>query len=260
MLPQPFASGERWTLYWGDALAILPHLPRVDNITTDPPYSSGGFTRGDRTLPTVSKYMRSDSQQAEGMPQFAGDNRDQRGYLMWSALWMGAALDIAAPGCVLACFTDWRQWTPTTDAMQAGGWVWRGALPWIKPAPRPQKGRFAAGAEFVVWGSAGPMVDGETCHPGHWIGQAPHNRKHVTQKPIGLLEMLVSITPAGGTSLDPFCGSGTTGVAAVSRGLRFIGIERTEEYCAVAARRLAEAEGALCDGRRGQLGLLGAAC
>lgn len=254
----PYAQGERWTLYKGDALAILPHLPRVDNITTDPPYSSGGFTRGDRTGTTTSKYLSSGSRQAESLPQFAGDNRDQRGYLVWSALWMSAALDLAEPGAVLACFTDWRQWTPTTDAMQAGGWVWRGVVPWIKPAPRPQKGRFAAGSEFIVWGSAGPMPDGGECHPGYWIGQAPHDREHVTQKPLDLLRMLVSIAPQGGLVLDPFAGSGTTGVAALVTGRRFIGIERTDEYAAVCARRLAEAEGSMVDGRRGQLGLIGA--
>lgn len=258
MTIQPYAQGERWTLYMGDSLAILPHLPRVDNITTDPPYSSGGAMRGDRTSTTTAKYLRSDSRQAEYLPQFAGDNRDQRGYLMWSALWMGAALDLANPGCVLACFTDWRQWTPTTDAMQAGGWVWRGVVPWVKPAPRPSKGRFAQAAEFIVWGSAGPMLDDGPCHPGEWRGQAPSDREHVTQKPLELLQMLVAIAPEAGLVLDPFAGSGTTGVAALLTGRRFIGIERTEEYAAIAARRLAEASGALADGRRGQLGLIGA--
>src|SRR5688572_10335958 len=104
-----YANGERWTLHIGDSLTILPTLPRVDNITTDPPYSSGGFTRGDRTGSPTSKYLSSGSRDAEHLPQFAGDNRDQRGYLMWSALWMGAALDLANPVCVLSCFTDWRQ-------------------------------------------------------------------------------------------------------------------------------------------------------
>lgn len=177
---------------------------------------------------------------------------------MWSALWMGAALDLANPGCVLACFTDWRQWTPTTSALQAGGWVWRGVVPWLKPSARPQKGRFSASSEFVVWGSAGPMADDGPCHAGYWEGMAPRDREHVTQKPLELLQMLVGIAPEGGLVLDPFAGSGTTGVAALLTGRRFIGIERTEEYAAIAARRLAEASGALADGRRGQLGLIGA--
>lgn len=241
----------------GDSLAILPRLPRVDNITTDPPYSSGGAMRGDRMGSTTSKYLRSDSRQAAYIPQFAGDNRDQRGYFMWSVMWMTSALDVGRQGCALSCFTDWRQLPTTTDAMQVSGWVWRGVVPWVKPSSRPQKGRFAASSEFVVWGSAGPMSDDGPCHRGHWEGMAPSDREHVTQKPLDLLRMLVDIAPEDGLVLDPFAGSGTTGVAALATGRRFIGVERTEEYAAIAARRLAEAEGQLVDGRRGQMGLLG---
>lgn len=254
---EPYAKGDRWSLYLGDSLAILPTLPPVDNITTDPPYSSGGAMRGDRTGQASAKYLSSDSKQADYLPQFAGDNKDQRGYLMWSALWMGAALDIAKPGCVLSCFTDWRQWTPTTDAMQAGGWIWRGAVPWLKVNARPQRGRFSAAAEYVVWGSAGPMADDGPCHAGHFTADSPRNREHITQKPLDLVRMLVAIAPPDGLVLDPFCGSGTTGVAALLDGRRFIGIERTKEYADIAARRLSEASGGMSHGKGGQLGLIG---
>lgn len=258
---EPYAHGDRWTLYKGDSLAILPTLAArhglVDMIAADPPYSSGGAMRGDRTGQTGSKYLRSDSKQAEYLPQFAGDNRDGRGYLMWSALWMGAALDITRQGGVLACFCDWRQWTATTDAMQAGGWVWRGVVPWLKSNARPSKGRFMSSAEFVPWGSAGPMDDDGPCHPGHFLGMPPRDREHITEKPPELMRMLVAIAPPDGLVLDPFNGSGTTGVAALTTGRRYIGIERTEEYCAISARRLAEAAGGMGEGRNGQMGLLG---
>jgi site-specific DNA-methyltransferase (adenine-specific) len=49
------------------------------------------------------------------------------------------------------------------------------------------------------------------------------------------------VTPPGGRVLDPFTGSGSTGVAALKEGFRFVGIEQSEEYCEIAARRLAEA-------------------
>lgn len=259
-MTEPYASGARWTLYKGDSLAILPTLEKrhgkVSMVCTDPPYSSGGAMRGDRTGSTSSKYLRSDSAQAEYLPQFAGDNRDARGFLMWSALWMGAALDISNVGSVIACFCDWRQWTATTDAMQAGGWVWRGVVPWMKPAPRPSKGRFAQSSEFVPWGSAGPMSDDGDCHAGHWLGMPPHGREHITQKPLEFMRMLVAIAPTGSIILDPFNGSGTTGVAALLRGCHYIGIERTDEYCAISARRLAEAAGGMGEGKAGQMGLL----
>ena len=87
---EPYAHGPNWTLYKGDSLAILPTLEKrhgkVSMVCTDPPYSSGGAMRGDRTGSTSSKYLRSDSAQAEYLPQFAGDNRDARGFLMLSLI------------------------------------------------------------------------------------------------------------------------------------------------------------------------------
>ena len=84
----------------------------------------------------------------------------------------------------------------------------------------------------------------------------PHGREHITQKPLELMRMLVAIAPAGSIILDPFNGSGTTGVAALLRGCHYIGIERTEEYCAISARRLTEAAGGMGEGKAGQMGLL----
>jgi hypothetical protein len=67
---------------------------------------------------------------------------------------------------------------------------------------------------------------------------------HPTVKPVSLMRWLVRlVTPPGGTVLDPFCGSGSTGVAALQEGFRFIGIEREAEYAQIAERRLADATG-----------------
>lgn len=65
---------------------------------------------------------------------------------------------------------------------------------------------------------------------------------HPTVKPIALMRYLVRlVTPPGGVVLDPFCGSGSTGKAAVVEGFRFIGIDISEEYCEIARRRITEA-------------------
>lgn len=258
-VPNVFAEGEGWTLYCGDAIAVLPVLGGSNGVITDPPYSSGGAMRGDRTASPNAKYLRSDSKQADYIPTFAGDNRDQRSYLAWSALWLGMCLDLAQPGAVLCCFTDWRQLPVTTDAVQAGGWVWRGVLPWLKPNPRPVAGRFAGGSEFVVWGSAGPMRDEGACLPGHFTANPDRGREHVTQKPLELMRVVVELVDAGGVVLDPFAGSGTTGVAALLSGRRFVGVERCLEHCEVAARRLSEASGNYRPSTTPQLGLLGGA-
>ncbi len=237
------------TLHHGDALAVLRDLPTasVDALITDPPYSSGGMVRGDRLASQSTKYIGSgpDGKTSRTFVEFTGDTRDQRAYGYWCALWLGECLRIAKPGAPVLLFTDWRQLPTTVDAMQAGGWVWRGIVVWDKTecGGRPQMGRFRAQAEYVAWGSAGPMSDrtGKT-HGGVFRHFADRDKEHATAKPLRLMRDLVAICPRGGTVLDPFMGSGTTGVAAVTEARRFIGIELTEHYHRVASERIAAAE------------------
>lgn len=244
----PYAQGKRWTLYAGDALAVLPMLDTgmAGLLATDPPYSSGGAFRGDRMADTNTKYLSGGSNQAAYLPQFCGDNRDQRAYLIWCSLWLGECLRLVQPGRAAILFTDWRQLPTTTDALQLGGFVWRGIAPWIKPHPRPQIGRISAAAEFAVWGTAGPSADDEAigCIAGYHIARSPHgnDREHVTQKPESTMRWLVGLCPSEGVVLDPFCGSGTTGVSALLAGRGFVGVEREPAYLDIAAKRLSDAE------------------
>lgn len=70
-------------------------------------------------------------------------------------------------------------------------------------------------------------------------GETKRQNHHPTVKPIKLMEYLIKlVTPPGGTVLDPFMGSGTTGCAAVKLGFNFIGIEREQEYVEIAKRRI----------------------
>lgn len=232
-------------LHKGEALAFLATLvdASVDALVTDPPYSSGGMVRSDRTNSTVSKYVQDDSGN-RALGDFSGDNRDQRAYSYWCALWLSECLRVVKPGGVAVVFTDWRQLPATTDALQSGGWVWRGVVPWAKTSYRPQAGRFAAQCEYAVWGSSGPMpVDySDECLPGFFSAASPRQREHITQKPLDVMRRLVQIAPKGGTVLDPFMGSGTTGVAAVVEGRNFIGSEQVQHIYDLASRRITTAE------------------
>lgn len=243
----PYYQDDRATLYCGESLAVLRTLDTasVDALVTDPPYSSGGMVRADRMQGVHAKYVNSESQRGNSLVEFSGDSRDQRAYAYWCALWLAECLRVVKPGGVAMLFTDWRQLPSTTDALQAGGFVWRGVVPWSKPGARPAAGRFTAQCEYVVWGSAGPMpVDYDApCLPGFFEATTPRDRDHITQKPIDIMRELVQIVPAGGVVLDPFMGSGTTGAAALIENRRFIGIEVTDHFAAVSERRIREASG-----------------
>ena len=247
----PLDLDRPWNLVHGDALRTLMSLPDAcaDAVVTDPPYSSGGFTRGDRMGSTTNKYVQTQTQ--IDRPDFAGDNRDQRGYLVWCSVWMEEALRVVKPG---GSITDWRQLPVTTDAVQSGGWVWRGIVPWDKgEGTRPRRGGFRAQSEYVVWGTAGPLrEDHEEYLPGflHVLGDGAYgsgslvvpvtqaDKHHITGKPSALMRELVRIVPVGGLIVDPFAGSSTTGVACIETGRRFVGVEKTAEYYHVSLERL----------------------
>ncbi|HSS09041.1 MAG TPA: DNA methyltransferase, partial [Acidimicrobiales bacterium] len=240
---KPYYDDGWATIYHGEALEVIPSLPEFDALITDPPYSSGGMHRSDRMVATVTKYVSSATM--ADRHEFSGDNRDQRGYLAWVSLWMAAALQRAKPGAITCLFTDWRQLPTTTDALQAGGWVWRGVAVWDKTLKaRPAPGVFTAQAEYIAWGTAGmlrPRLLGYQI-PGVFSLSAPDNadREHITQKPLDMMRWVLSAAAIDGLVIDPFMGSGTTLRAAKDTGRHSIGIEIDERCCEVAAKRLAQ--------------------
>ena len=247
--------GETVKIHKADALAVLQTLPdaSVDAVITDPPYSSGGAFRGDKVAPTAQKYG------GEALADFTGDNRDQRSFLTWMNLWLHDAHRVLRPGGYCVLFTDWRQLPTMTDALQVGGFVWRGVVPWAKPGARPmfkQRG-YLNQCEYVVWGTAGPAAVGETEPLAGWYAAPPpRERDHQTQKPLEVMRALVRICPEGGTVLDPFMGSGTTGIAAVLEGRKFVGVELSGHYFDVAYERIQTAvQGYRAAGAQGVLGI-----
>lgn len=233
-------------LHTVDASTLLRSLPSgsVDAVITDPPYSSGGAFRGDRTRSTSKKYVGNDVTLER--PEFLGDTRDQRGYLAWCTLWLTEALRVAKDGAPICVFTDWRQLPTMTDALQAGGWVHRGIAVWDKTeAVRPVPGRLRCQAEFIVWGSKGPMPVARRCPvlPGVFRHPSKGRRKlHIASKPVPVMRWLAKFCEPGGLILDPFAGSGTTGVAALAEGRRFLGAELSPEIAAIALQRLERGE------------------
>ena len=236
-----------WTLIQGEALPALHAMAdeSIDAVITDPPYSSGGFSRDDKGKDPDAKYTQSSAQGR--YPTFSGDSRDQRSYLAWCSLWIAECVRVLKPGGYFMAFTDWRQLPVMTDAVQAGGVFWRGIVAWDKGrgARAPHKGYFRHQCEYVIWGTKGAAIQLE--HDGPFDGCIQStvrrdDKHHMTGKPTALMRELVRPVLPGGVVLDPFAGSGTTGVAAVLSGRRFIGIEREAAYADISRARLAAAE------------------
>jgi len=249
---KPYYADDYVTLYHGDCRELLPSIGPVDAMVTDPPYSSGGMYRSDRAAATNAKYQL-DHETKRSYATFAGDNRDQRSFEKWVDSWASMALRLVPDGGGIGVFIDWRNVASVIDAIQMAGWVYRGLTPWHKGTDlRPNKGWFRRNIEFIVWGSAGPLLTGARaegeCWDGMFVARVNDGQKvHQTGKPFALMAQVLNVRPEWTTYLDPFAGSGTTLLAARALGRKAIGIEIEERYCEVAANRL----------RQGVLGLAG---
>jgi site-specific DNA-methyltransferase (adenine-specific) len=239
----PLAASENWRIVQGNCLTVIGTLPdeSIDAIITDPPYSSGGRTLADKNRDVAEKYQKSGAWRR--YPAFSGDTHDQRSHLAWSVLWIEACLRVLKPGGYFMVFSDWRQLPLMSDAMQAGGVCWRGVVAWDKGrgARAPHRAYFRHQCEYILWGSRGELS--MTARDGPFDGciQAivlQKDKFHLTGKPTQLMRELVRPVVPGGLILDPFMGSGTTGVAAIQSGRRFLGIEREAAYVAIARERL----------------------
>lgn len=232
------------TLFMGDCMQILPLLQPAAAVITDPPYASGGMYRADRTKAVADKYVQGGVQR--DWKAFAGDAKDQRSWMSWCEEWI-KRLPIDEGAYVLT-FIDWRQLPALTDAYQWASLLWRGVAAWDKGAGAraPHKGYLRHQCEFIVWGTAGkiPVAEHAGPFPGCYrstVLQA--DKHHMAGKPTALMRELVKIVPPGAIVLDPFMGSGTTGVGAVLEGRQFFGIEIDPHHFGVACRRIAEAQG-----------------
>lgn len=241
-LPKPYYDRGGIRLYHGDCLQILPLLEAesADALITDPPYCSGAATMNQRTLDPREKYCHNGNDC--GRPSFSGDARDQRSFGFWATLWISECRRIVRPSGYALVFSDWRQLPTVTDVVQAGGWIWRGIISWNKGrgARAPHKGYFRHQCEYVTWGTNGACL--KATHSGPFEGCVSEAVKqadkfHMTGKPTPLMCQLVDCVPPGGTVLDTFAGSSTTGVACLLTGRKFIGFEQSEEYCEISARR-----------------------
>ena len=226
------------TLYLGDCRDILPTLGKVDAVIGDPPYSVS--VAGSKVVGTPGKGVRS-------LDFFEGDT-DWRAMTALVADAFGFA--IASKPRTVVAWCGHRQIGPLTELLENNGYSTR-LLFWRKrcPPPSPPGAGFSQSVEQAVYG----YLPGRVWNGGQYdfncfeadsyrFGQ-PGKVDHPTQKPLSLMKWNVDrLTDRNQTILDPFMGSGTTGVAAVQMGRKFIGIEREEKYFSIACRRIEDAQ------------------
>ena len=225
----------------GDALEELERLEpgSVDALITDPPYCAGAISEAHRTR-APGQGLRSERIRRFGW--FPGDNMGTAG-LVWllRAVAVRATRVLRATGSLLV-FADWRMIASLQPAIESSGLRFQGLVVWDKGSMGLGRG-FRHQHELVLHFTAGaPEYHdagvGDVIRCGR-VRAA--DRVHHTQKPVELLETLVRVvTPAGGVVVDPFCGSGSTGVAALRLGRSFVGVDCDPNNCETARRRCGE--------------------
>jgi site-specific DNA-methyltransferase (adenine-specific)/modification methylase len=197
------------TLYLGDCREILPTLGKVDAVVTDPPYGIGESAAKNKTRGLLAKptdYGADDWDQTPADPRVIQWMRENS---RWQVIFGGNFFALPPTSCWLVWdkkvngdFADCElAWTNLKKAVRRIEWMWNGML---------RKG-------------------GE-------------KRYHLTQKPLGVMEWTLAQLPKDvATVIDPYMGSGTTGVACVKRRLTFIGIEREAHHFETACERIRKA-------------------
>lgn len=214
------------TLYLGDCLDILPTLPKVDAVITDPPYGMDYDTDS----------RRFSGFKDEGLPPRGEGRGDRMIYGDNQPFDPAPWLDF--PKGIMWGSNHYAQRLPVGTT-----------LVWLKRSPQ-HYGTFLSDAE-VAWQVGGHGVyvfyaeDSNARRRMEATGLAfGSTTAHPTQKPIALMEWCIDRLKLVARSmvLDPYMGSGTTGVAAANRDMRFIGIEREPKYFDIACRRIEDAQ------------------
>lgn len=224
------------TLYLGDCLEILPTLPKVDAVITDPPFSSGARTDAGKSV--RGSMLRGAKWQDDW---FSHDNMATHGFLTLMRMLGRAIIENCNVGAKTHWFIDWRMYPNLYGALESCGWIVKNVIVWDKK-------HFGMGTnyrnqhEFILYAEKGGAE-----FPSHSTGNVIQcsrieTENHPTEKPVELIQKLITASCTNDDVVfDPFMGSGTTGVACANLGRKFIGIEIEPKYFDIACERITNA-------------------
>lgn len=222
-------------LYNGDCLEVIEQLDRVDHTIMDPPYEAGAHTdarlvqKGDKIVVEAHRFAAMDDDTRDRITKFVALNTDR-----WSLVF-----------CQNEGAHFWR------EAFRSHNVKPYSTMVWCKPDGKPNYNGSGPGVGYesivATWHGTGRSSWNGGGRIGVFIENKNEKRDggntHTTIKPQRLMVPLVEyFSDKNDLILDCFMGSGSTGVAAVSLGRRFIGIERDPEYFDICCRRIEEAQ------------------
>lgn len=238
------ADHERARLIHGDLHEVLPQFVsgdlnavHVDHMITDPPYGAEVHSQG-----RVARNR--DGHVAVDVIPFAALTKEDRDMISRYAVHRlkGWALIFSQ----LEQVADWRPAIEGAAAEAERQARYYQTMTWVKPDGRPNfRGNGPAqGTESIqtYWIGGGQSKWNGGGKAGVYTFVKRHTGSHPTEKPLPLMRQLVlDFTNEGDVVIDPFMGSGSTGVACLELGRRFIGIERDPTYYDTAVKRIEEA-------------------
>jgi DNA modification methylase len=224
-------------LYLGDCLEILPQIENVDHMFFDPPYEKKAQDSMNRwsTLNLKKNGSKMKALNFDCIDETTRQKMCDYGVKLVNKWFLVF--------CTIQGVAKW------TDVINNSHIKYKRTCVWIKPDSTPQltADRPAQGFEnFIVsWAGKGRSKwngGGKRGVYTHLTNSRDRHGVHPTEKPWRLMvELINDFTLQNETILDPFMGSGTTGVACVKTGRKFIGIEQNPEYFEIACERIKEA-------------------
>ncbi len=217
---------KRIRLYRGDCLEVMPRWPSgaVDAIVTDPPYGVQFRSNMRQVTEKFDPLENDDAPFTEWMPEAYRITKDT--------------------GCALCCYR-WDVQDAFVSAFGAAGWAVKSQAVWWKPGGSmgDLKSTFATEHELMLFATKGEFQFPRKRPMSVFkVSKVPPEQMvHPTEKPVGLMrQLLKAVVRPKGAVADPCMGSGTTAVACVQLGMRFLGVEKDEKYFRIAVSKIEE--------------------